>query len=252
MRTIVITGAGEGLGRTLAELYAGRGDRVFGCDIELEGLEELRRSHRNIEVKRTDVSRPEDVAALFALVRASGSTVDALINNVGIAGPRANLEDVSIEDWNASLQTNLTGAFLCMKHVLPEMKARRSGAIVNVSTASVRTLPPARSPYITSKAALEGLTRSVAREAGPFNVRCNAVQPGLMDNARLARVLSRVAQQSGKSPANIEAEALSFVSMRSKVQMSEVAAAVDFLCSDAARHVTGQIIAVDGGVEWEA
>jgi NAD(P)-dependent dehydrogenase (short-subunit alcohol dehydrogenase family) len=252
MRTIVITGAGEGLGRTLAELYADRGDRVFGCDIELAGLEELRRSHRNVEVKRADVSRPDDVAALFALVRAAGSTVDALINNVGIAGPRANLEDVSIEDWNASLQTNLTGAFLCIKHVLPEMKARRSGAIVNVSTASVRTLPPARSPYITSKAALEGLTRSVAREAGPFNVRCNAVRPGLMDNARLARVLSRVAEQSGKSPADIETEALSFVSMRSKVQMSEVAAAVDFLCSDAARHVTGQIIAVDGGVEWEA
>ena len=252
MRTIVITGVGEGLGRTLAELYANRGDRVFGCDIGIERLEELRRSYRNIEVIRADVSRPEDIAGLFGLVRAAGSTVDALINNVGIAGPRANLEDVSIEDWNASLQTNLTGAFLSIKHVLPEMKARRSGAIVNVSTASVRTLPPARSPYITSKAALEGLTRSVAREAGPFNVRCNAVQPGLMDNERLARVLTRVAEQSGKSPAVIEAEALSFVSMRSKVQMSEVAATVDFLCSDAARHVTGQIIAVDGGVEWEA
>jgi len=252
MRTIVITGVGEGLGRTLAELYASRGERVVGCDIERAGLEELRRRHPSVEVVPADVSRPEDVAALFAVVSAGGSTVEALINNVGIAGPRANIEDISIEDWNASIQTNLTGAFLCIKHVLPGMKFRRSGAIVNVSTGSVRTLPPGRSPYITSKVALEGLTRAVAREAGPFNVRCNAVQPGLMDNARLARVLSRVAQQSGKSTADIEAEALSFVSMRSKVQMSEVAATVDFLCSDAARHVTGQIIAVDGGVEWEA
>jgi NAD(P)-dependent dehydrogenase (short-subunit alcohol dehydrogenase family) len=132
------------------------------------------------------------------------------------------------------------------------MKARRNGAIVNVSTGSVRTLPPGRSPYITSKTALEGLTRAVAREAGSFNVRCNAVQPGLMDNARLARILSRVSEQTGKSPTEVEAEALSFVSMRSKIQMNEVAAMVEFLCSDAARHVTGQIIAVDGGVEWEA
>jgi len=83
-------------------------------------------------------------------------------------------------------------------------------------------------------------------------VRCNAVQPGLMDNARLARIISRVAQQSGISTAEIEAEALSVVSMRSKVQMSEVADMIYFLCSDAARHVTGQIISVDGGVEWEA
>jgi len=252
MRTIVITGVGEGLGRTLAGLYANRGERVFGCDIGLEGLEELRRSHPGVATLRADVSRPEDVEALFAMVSAAGSAVDALVNNVGIAGPRANIEDVSIEDWNASIQTNLTGAFLCIKHALPGMKAQRSGAIVNISTGSVRTLPPARSPYITSKAALEGLTRAIAREVGPFNVRCNAVQPGLMDNARLARILSRVAQQSGKSTADIEAEALSFVSMRSKVQMSEVADMVDFLCSDAARHVTGQIIGVDGGVEWEA
>jgi len=252
MRTVVITGIAEGLGRTLAALYAERGERVFGCDIGLAGLEELRRDHPGIEAVRADVSRPEDVAALFAAVGAAGAPVDILVNNVGIAGPRANIEDVSLEDWNASIQANLTGAFLCIKHALPGMKARRGGAIVNVSTGSVRTLPPARSPYIASKTALEGLTRAVAREVGSFNVRCNAVQPGLMDNARLARILQRISDQTGKPAAEIEAEALSFVSMRTKVQMSEVAAMVDFLCSDAARHVTGQIVAVDGGVEWEA
>jgi NAD(P)-dependent dehydrogenase (short-subunit alcohol dehydrogenase family) len=235
----------------MAQLFAKRGDRVFGCDLDDSGLQDLRRSHPGIETVRADISRPEQVAALFAVIGAA-APIDILINNVGIAGPRANIEDVSLEDWNASMQANLTGAFLCIKHALPGMKARRNGAIVNVSTGSVRTLPPGRSPYITSKTALEGLTRAVAREAGSFNVRCNAVQPGLMDNARLARILSRVSEQTGKSPTEVEAEALSFVSMRSKIQMNEVAAMVEFLCSDAARHVTGQIIAVDGGVEWEA
>jgi NAD(P)-dependent dehydrogenase (short-subunit alcohol dehydrogenase family) len=251
MLTVVITGVAQGLGRTMAQLFAKRGDRVFGCDLDNSGLEDLRRSHPGIETVRADISRPEQVAALFAVIGAA-APIDILINNVGIAGPRANIEDVSLEDWNASMQANLTGAFLCIKHTLPGMKARRNGAIVNVSTGSVRTLPPGRSPYITSKTALEGLTRAVAREAGSFNVRCNAVQPGLMDNARLARILERVSEQTGKSPTEIEAEALSFVSMRTKVQMDEVAAMVEFLCSDAARHVTGQIVAVDGGVEWEA
>jgi NAD(P)-dependent dehydrogenase (short-subunit alcohol dehydrogenase family) len=251
MLTVVITGVAQGLGRTMAQLFAKRGDRVFGCDLDDSGLQDLRRSHPGIETVRADISRPEQVAALFAVIGAA-APIDILINNVGIAGPRANIEDVSLEDWNASMQANLTGAFLCIKHALPGMKARRNGAIVNVSTGSVRTLPPGRSPYITSKTALEGLTRAVAREAGSFNVRCNAVQPGLMDNARLARILSRVSEQTGKSPTEVEAEALSFVSMRSKIQMNEVAAMVEFLCSDAARHVTGQIIAVDGGVEWEA
>jgi NAD(P)-dependent dehydrogenase (short-subunit alcohol dehydrogenase family) len=252
LRTIVITGIAEGLGRTLAILFTERGERVIGCDVAVPGLTELRGSHPSVEAIHADVSKPEEVAALFAVVSAGGGAVDVLINNVGVAGPRANIEDISIEDWNASIQTNLTGAFLCIKQVLPGMKAKRGGAIVNVSTGSVRTLPAARSPYIASKAALEGLTRAVAREVGPFNVRCNAVQPGFMNNARLARVLASVARQSGKSAAAVEAESLEFVSMRSKVQMSEVAAMVDYLCSEAARHVTGQIIAVDGGVEWEA
>jgi NAD(P)-dependent dehydrogenase (short-subunit alcohol dehydrogenase family) len=251
MRTVVITGIAEGLGRTLAASYAQLGERVFGCDIGVEGLQDLQRAYPSIKTVRADVSSAADLAGLFALVDAGGAAVDVLVNNVGIAGPRANIEDISLEDWNASIHANLTGAFLCIKHLLPGMKSRRSGAIVNVSTASVSTLPPGRSPYITSKTGLEGLTRAVAREAGPFNVRCNAVQPGLMDNARLARILERIAAQSGRSPADIEAEALSFVSMRSKVQMSEVAAMIAFLCSDQARHVTGQIIAVDAGVEWE-
>jgi NAD(P)-dependent dehydrogenase (short-subunit alcohol dehydrogenase family) len=252
MRTVVITGIAEGLGHTLAELYTRRGERVYGVDIAAGALDRLRSSLPGVEAWQADVSQPADAAAVFGEIASRGYTVDVLINNVGVAGPRANLEDISVEDWITTIQTNLTGAFLFIKHVLPGMKAQRSGAIVNVSTASVRTLPVGRSPYIASKAALEGLTRAVAREAGSFNVRCNVVQPGLMDNERLARILARVALQSGKSPADIEAEAIAFVSMRSKVQMSEVAAMIDFLCSDAAAHVTGQIIAVDGGVEWEA
>jgi NAD(P)-dependent dehydrogenase (short-subunit alcohol dehydrogenase family) len=252
MRTVVITGVADGLGRTLAEMFASSGEWVYGCDSRSEGLESLRQKYSNVDVFQADVSRIDQIDAFFRMISDRGRLVDVLVNNVGIAGPRANIEEVSLDQWSDCLNANVTGAFCCIQRVLPAMKARRKGAIVNISTASVRTLPPCRSPYIASKAALEGLTRAVAREVGPHHVRCNAIQPGLMDNARLARVVATVAEQTGKSIAAIEEEALFHVSMRSKVQMSEVAAMVQFLCSDAAMHITGQVIAVDAGVEWES
>jgi NAD(P)-dependent dehydrogenase (short-subunit alcohol dehydrogenase family) len=138
-----------------------------------------------------------------------------------------------------------------MQHALRSMKHRRGGSIVNISSASVRTLPVNRAPYLASKAGLECVTRAIAREAGPFGVRCNAVQPGAMDNERLREVLERVAARNGQTVEAIEREALKFVSMRTKVSMDEVADLVVFLASDAARHVTGEVIAVDGGLQWE-
>jgi NAD(P)-dependent dehydrogenase (short-subunit alcohol dehydrogenase family) len=251
VRTVVITGVAEGLGRNLAERFAALGDRVFGCDAVTTNFPALRRRSPSIEFIEADVSRVDHADAFFARIAQSGCSVDVLVNNVGVSGPRAYAEEISVDAWNACMQANLNGAFWFIQRALPGMKARRKGAIVNVSTASVRTLPPCRTPYVVSKAALEGLTRAIAREAGAFNVRCNAVQPGLMNNDRLARVIARVAEQSGRSADDVEAEALSHVSMRSKVEMSEIAAMIEFLCSDAAEHVTGQIIAVDAGVEWE-
>lgn len=252
MKTVVITGIAEGLGRTTALQFIEQGAHVFGCDVDANALTSLQREIPSAKLVEADVSDPASVDAFFDLIRNHSPVVDVLVNNVGIAGPRAALEDITLTQWQESLQTNVTGAFLTLRHVIPGMKARRRGSIINISTGSVRTLPPCRAPYVVSKGALEALTRTVAREVGPFGIRCNAVQPGMMDNARLTRVLTRVAEQSGKSLEVVESEQLQFVSTRSKVSMAEVAEMVVFLASDAARNITGQIIAVDGGIEWEA
>ncbi len=190
--------------------------------------------------------------AFFAAIRVHAEHIDVLINNVGIAGPRAPLEQIEPGDWAHTLDANLNAAFWSMREVLPDMKQRGRGCILNVSTASVRTLPECRAPYVVSKAGLEALSQIVAREVGPSGVRCNAVQPGFMDNERLRTILAGVALQSGKPPIDVEDEGLRFVSRRSQVAMSEGAARLYYLASDAARHVTGQIIAVDGGVQWES
>lgn len=252
MATVIITGIAEGLGRTLADVFLERGDRVYGCDLAGPSLDRLKSERPTITALAADVANAEELARFFAVVHRESSVIDVLINNVGIAGPRAPIEEITLADWIASMQTNLTGAFLATQHVLPAMKRQRSGSIVNVSTGSVRTLPPCRSPYITSKGALEALTRATAREVGPHGIRCNAVQPGMMDNDRLARVLRRVAEQSGRTFADIEEDQLRYVSTRSKVSMLEVASMIAYLTTDSARNVTGQVIAVDGNIEWES
>jgi NAD(P)-dependent dehydrogenase (short-subunit alcohol dehydrogenase family) len=130
-----------------------------------------------------NIAERAEVEKFFAAVWCKIDQVDVLINNVGVAGPRAALEDVDPQDWTHVFDANLNAAFWTMRQVLPRMKQRRQGVILNVTTASVATLPQWRTPYTVSKAALESLTVSTAREAGPFNIRCNAVRPGLMDEA---------------------------------------------------------------------
>jgi NAD(P)-dependent dehydrogenase (short-subunit alcohol dehydrogenase family) len=252
MRTLVITGAGGGLGKVTAERFASRGDRVFACDADEGAITRLRMAGTVAWADVVDVSDRRQVDRFFATVRATTQRVDVLINNVGVAGPHAALEDIDPGDWSRTLDANLNAAFWTSRQVLGGMKRERSGCILNVSTTSVRTLPSGRSPYIVSKAALESLTLAIAREAGPYNVRCNAVRPGPMDNERLNRVLTRIAEQRHLSIETVEAEQLQFVSMHSKVAMDEVAAMLHYLASDAAAHVTGQVIAVDGDVQWEA
>ena len=249
MRNVVITGAGGGLGRVTAALFSNAGDRVFGCDADPDAVASLGKAVAYADL--VNVGIQSQVDEFFGRVWSRCEQVHVLINNVGIAGPMLPLESVPPEEWLATLNANLNGAYWTTRCVLGPMKAERMGCILNVSTVSVRTLPGNRSPYNVSKAALEALTLSIAREAGPWNVRCNAVRPGMMDNERLKHIFARVAEERGLSPQAVEAEQLQFVSMRSKISMSEVASMLHFLASDAAQHVTGQIIAVDGDCQWE-
>jgi NAD(P)-dependent dehydrogenase (short-subunit alcohol dehydrogenase family) len=249
-RNVVITGGAGGLGRVMRDLFLASGDRVHVCDVTLDN--EASGGHDHLRASVCDIGSVADVERLFVEVGRWMPRVDVLVNNVGIAGPRAPIEQVSEQDWLQIIHVNLLGAIRCMQHVLPAMKEARSGAVLNVSTSSVVTRPLHRSPYNVTKAALEALTLSAARELGPYGVRCNAVRPGMMDNERMHRVLRRVADQSGKSVEEVLTQELQFISMRSMVSMEEVAQLAWFLCSPHAAHITGQLVAVDGGSEWES
>ena len=128
----------------------------------------------------------------------------------------------------------------------------KGGTIINISTVSVRTGMTNRLPYITSKQGVMGLTHNVARELGPWNIRCNAILPGLIDNTRGRAILARKAEADGKTLEETEAEYLKYISMRCWIEPKEVGDLVVFLSSEKAKHISGQFIAVDGHMEWEA
>ncbi len=248
--SVVVTGGADSVGRVMAERFRARGDSVHICDVNAEALAATLAANPGMRGTVANVGDPAAVERVFADAAWMGD-VTVLVNNVGIAGPRGAMEDIGYAEWNECIAVNLSATFYCMKNAIPGMKRRGRGVIVNFSTGSTRTRLPMRAPYIVSKAGVEGLTLNAARELGPFNIRCNAILPGMIDNARMRRIVRASAEATGRTPEEVEADYLKYISMRAKIDPAEIADMVVFLASDGARKVTGELIAVSGNVEWE-
>lgn len=248
---VIVTAGASGIGLAIAKKFRLNGARVAICDVDAAKLQTLAMDMPDLMTAKVDVSNSSQVSQFISEVEASFGGIDVLVNNAGIAGPSAAIEDIEDDDWKQCFDVNIHGAFFMLRAVTPMMKAQKSGAIVNISTGSVFTLPLKRSPYIASKWAIEGLTRAAARELGPFNVRVNAIRPGFVDSERMNMILGRMAEQSQTTVEALEHKFFEFISMRTKIQPEEIGDMALFLASDCAKHITGQLIAVDGNVEWE-
>lgn len=244
-RTVLVTAGAAGIGLAIATLFAERGDRAAVCDVDPRALDRARAA--GLIAINSDVADRASVAQLVAEV----GPVEVLVNNAGLAGPVGDIEATDADDWQRCFAVNVHGAFNAIAAVVPAMRLAGTGSIVNISTASTVTGIPRRSAYIASKWALEGLTRNLARELGPANIRVNAIRPGFMDTERMQGIMARIAGETGRAVLDVEAEALSYISMRTKIQPVEIAEMAWFLASDAGRHITGQIVGVDGNAEWE-
>ena len=247
----MVTAGGSGIGRAIAERFLAAGARVFICDIADEALADIKVKQPSIGSIRADVGDAAQVAVLFSHVNGVLGGLDVLVNNAGIGGPKAALDEIEIREWEATIRVNLSGTFYCTQQAARLMKPQRSGCIINISTASVRTGLPLRAPYVASKAGVQGLTHNTARELGPYNIRCNAILPGAIDNPRGHALVERRARELGVSITEAEAQKLQYVSMRSRVSPEEVGEMCVFLASDGGRHVSGQMIGVCGNSEWE-
>lgn len=248
---VLVTGGADSVGRVVAERCLARGDKVHICDVRKDALDETLAANPGMTGSLADVGSYDAVRQVFENAAASIGDLTVLVNNVGVAGPRAAIEDISLKDWEDCLRINLSGMFFCIQRAVPMMKRQGGGAIVNFSTGSTRTRLPNRLPYVVSKFGVEGLTLNTARELGPFHIRCNAILPGMINNARMRGIVAAKARESGRTIAEVEAGYLKHISMHVQTEPSELADMVLFLCSPAARKITGELIAVSGNLEWE-
>jgi NAD(P)-dependent dehydrogenase (short-subunit alcohol dehydrogenase family) len=249
-RRAVITAAASGIGRATLETFVAAGARVCVCDIDAKGLEELRTALPDVGAVRADVSDPAAVDALFDMALEKLGGLDILINNAGIAGPTARIEDIEPEDWARTLEVNLTGQYLCARRAVPHIRAAGGGSIVNLSSAAGRFGFALRTPYAASKWAAVGLSKSLAIELGADQIRVNAICPGAVEGDRIERVIAAKARALGISFDVMRAELIEKASMKRMVSAQDVANMILYLCSDAGRLVSGQVIGVDGNVEY--
>jgi NAD(P)-dependent dehydrogenase (short-subunit alcohol dehydrogenase family) len=246
LRVAITAGAG-GIGLAIARAFAAHGDNVHLCDVDPSAVAAA--ATEGLAASEADVG---DVAALDrwidgVLDRLGG--LDVLVNNAGIAGPTALVEEVAAGDWQQCLAVGLTSHYRTCARVVPAMKAARSGSIINISSTAGQYGLGMRTPYAAAKWAVIGLTKSIAIELGPYGVRANAICPGSVDGPRMRGVIEREAAARGAAPADVECEYVEGQSIARFVQPGEIADLCIFLASDAARMISGQAIAVDGHTE---
>jgi NAD(P)-dependent dehydrogenase (short-subunit alcohol dehydrogenase family) len=223
---------------------------VHICDIDDKALAEARNKFPAVSQSRADVAKSAEVERLFEDVARSLGGLDVLVNNAGIAGPTAKVEDVRPEDWQRCIAVDLTGMFYCTRKAMPMIKAAGGGSIVNLSSAAGRHGFPQRSPYAAAKWGVVGFTKSLAVEAGPDKVRVNCILPGIVEGERIERVIAAKAQALGIAHEAMRELFLETTSLRSTVSAQDIANMALFLCTEPGKRITGQALPVDADVRY--
>ncbi len=239
-RTALVTGASRGIGRAIALALAHAGARIVVASIEPEKNEEVAAEIRSRGGEACtldlDVASPDSVKDGFARTAQEFGRTDILVNNAGIARDALAVR-MKKEDWDQVLAVNLTGAFLCVQQVLPDMMRQRWGRIINIASVVGLSGNPGQANYVASKAGIIGLTKSLAQELGSRNITVNAVAPGFIETDMTARL-----------PEEVKQRMLGVIALRRVGQPEDVAAAVRFLASEEAGYITGHVLSVNGGM----
>lgn len=246
---VLVTAGAAGIGRAIVEVLTRAGARVHVCDVDEAALAALREELPSVGGTQADVADEAQVDLLFAEIATSLGGLDVLVNNAGIAGPTAPVEEITPADWRRCIDVDLTGQFLCARLAVPMLKAAGGGAIVNLSSAAGRLGYPFRTPYAAAKWGVVGLTQSLAKELGPAGITVNAILPGIVQGPRIDRVISARAETLGITQEEMERRYLERVSLRRMVTAEDVAHMVLFLVSPLGRNVSGQSLGVCGNVE---
>ncbi len=244
-KVAIITGAASGIGSAAAVLFAKEGAKLVLADVDEKGLKKtaglISEAGAAVVIKKTDVASEDEVKTLIDFALDTHSQVDILCNNAGITGDISDLEQQDKNIWHQVYAVNVLGAVFAVKHIAKHMQERNSGAIVNTSSVAGIRAGAGGNAYSASKAALINFTQTAACDLGGYNIRVNAVCPGLIETG-MTKPIFDYAREAGK-----EHKLGSRCELKRYGNPQEVAYAILFLASDESSYITGQALAVDGG-----
>lgn len=241
---VAITAGAAGIGRAIADCFAERGARVFLCDVDEAALAAC--PHAKM---RADMGRREEAEGFVEAAVAALGGLDVLVNNAGIAGPTARVEEVRPEELEAVLRIDLESMFHCARRAVPALRAAGGGSIVNLSSVAGRLGFALRSPYSAAKWGVVGFTKSLAIELGPEGIRVNALLPGAVAGDRIRRVIAAKAEAAGISFEEQEQKTLTN-SLRGYVTAHDIANMALYLCSPFGATITGQALSICGDQQY--
>ncbi|PKP61763.1 short-chain dehydrogenase [Candidatus Atribacteria bacterium HGW-Atribacteria-1] len=244
-RVAIVTGAARGIGRTIVDCFASRGAKIVVADLVEEEAEEVIRQlkTKNIECLgvKANVTQIDEVKYVVEKTISKFGRIDILVNNAGGGSPLRSIEEIEIDEWDRIIRNNLTSTYICCKAVVPHMKKQKCGKIINISSIAGRFFSPLSGPhYASAKAGIQGLTRQLAKELGPFNITVNAVAPGTTLTQRVEKKWLTHSEEDRK-------QLLSMIPLGRLAQPEDIADAVLFFASDLSNYITGVTLDVNGG-----
>jgi NAD(P)-dependent dehydrogenase (short-subunit alcohol dehydrogenase family) len=241
---VFVTAGAAGMGRATVLAMHELGAHVSTCDVDEDALASL---PSEVETFVCDVSDSSTLNRVFDTILPNG--LDILINNAGISGPTKLVEEISDEEWRSCMAVGIDAQFYCVRRAVPIFKAQNSGVIINLISGAGIMGYPTRSPYVAAKWAVSGFTQTLAMELGASNIRVNGIVPGNVSGERMDRVVAAHAKAENIDPVEVRRLYAIGTSMQCEVDPQEIADMICYLCSDYGKHVSGQIIGVDGNTE---
>jgi NAD(P)-dependent dehydrogenase (short-subunit alcohol dehydrogenase family) len=250
LRVLVTAGAG-GIGAAVARAFHEAGSRVHICDVDRSALDRMTAQTPGITGSMADASVAADVDLVFDDVQGALGGLDVLVSNAGIAGPTGPIEDIDALGWERTIAVNLHSQYYFARRAVPLLKQSTAGpCLIAMGSVAGRLGYAFRTPYASSKWAIVGMMKSLAIELGPHGVRVNAILPGTVEGERMRAVIAARAEAVGIDAGAMREQYLNKISLRRMVDPDDIAALALFMCSPAARNLTGQAISIDGNVEY--